>query len=44
MKSTIRHIVAIDKRDDKIFPTVGNLIKFTSEVAGKFSNKDYGNI
>lgn len=34
LKSLLRHICSIDKRDDTIFPTSGNLVQFTSELAG----------
>lgn len=34
LKSALRHICCIDKRDSLIFPTTGNLIQFSTEVAG----------
>ncbi|XP_043284944.1 sorting and assembly machinery component 50 homolog [Venturia canescens] len=34
LKSALRYICSIDKRNEKIFPTVGSLIKLTAEVAG----------
>ncbi|CAB3233431.1 unnamed protein product [Arctia plantaginis] len=34
MKSILRHIVAVDHRDEPIFPTRGTWVQFTSEVAG----------
>lgn len=34
MKSVIRHIVEVDHRDDKVFPSRGTYIQTTSEVAG----------
>ncbi|GBP57358.1 Sorting and assembly machinery component 50 homolog [Eumeta japonica] len=34
MKSGIRHVVAVDHRDDPIFPSRGTFVQFTSEVAG----------
>lgn len=34
MKSILRHIVEVDRRDEPIFPTRGTWLQFTSEVAG----------
>ncbi|KOC60825.1 Sorting and assembly machinery component 50 like protein, partial [Habropoda laboriosa] len=34
LKSALRHICSIDKRDSLIFPTMGSLIQFSTEVAG----------
>lgn len=34
LKSALRHILSIDKRDETIFPTSGSLVKFTTELAG----------
>ncbi|KAF3425388.1 hypothetical protein E2986_02576 [Frieseomelitta varia] len=34
LKSALRHICSIDKRDSLIFPTTGSLIQFSTEVAG----------
>lgn len=34
LKSALRHICSIDKRDSSIFPTMGNFVQFSSEVAG----------
>lgn len=34
LKSALRHICSIDKRDDKVFPTSGSLVQFTTELAG----------
>ncbi|XP_031841540.1 sorting and assembly machinery component 50 homolog B isoform X2 [Nomia melanderi] len=34
LKSAFRHICSIDKRDSSIFPTIGSLVQFSSEVAG----------
>lgn len=38
LKSALRHICSIDKRDGVIFPTSGSLIQFTTEVAGLGGN------
>ncbi|CAK9831700.1 Sorting and assembly machinery component 50 homolog [Anthophora retusa] len=38
LKSALRHICAIDKRDSLIFPTMGSLIQFSTEVAGLGGN------
>ncbi|XP_012170427.1 sorting and assembly machinery component 50 homolog isoform X3 [Bombus terrestris] len=34
LKSALRHICSIDKRDSLIFPTMGSLVQFSTEVAG----------
>ncbi|XP_029038925.1 sorting and assembly machinery component 50 homolog B [Osmia bicornis bicornis] len=34
LKSALRHICSIDKRDSLIFPTSGSLVQFSTEVAG----------
>ncbi|XP_076754612.1 sorting and assembly machinery component 50 homolog A [Xylocopa sonorina] len=34
LKSALRHICSIDKRDSLIFPTMGSLIQFSTEIAG----------
>ncbi|XP_046838189.1 sorting and assembly machinery component 50 homolog B isoform X2 [Vespa crabro] len=34
LKSGLKHICSLDKRDAKLFPTRGSLIQFSSEVAG----------
>lgn len=34
LKSALRHICLLDKRDSTLFPTRGNLTQFTSEIAG----------
>ncbi|XP_034935710.1 sorting and assembly machinery component 50 homolog [Chelonus insularis] len=34
LKSALRHICSIDKRDDTIFPTGGSHVQFTTELAG----------
>lgn len=34
MKSAIRHIITLDGRDDRILPTIGNLLQFTTELSG----------
>ncbi|KAK1128043.1 hypothetical protein K0M31_003534 [Melipona bicolor] len=34
LKSALRHICSIDKRDSLIFPTTGSLVQFSTEVAG----------
>lgn len=34
MKSALKHILSIDLRDEKIFPTCGSLFQLTSELAG----------
>ncbi|XP_057318533.1 sorting and assembly machinery component 50 homolog [Microplitis mediator] len=34
LKSALRHICSIDKRDDTIFPTGGSHVSFTTELAG----------
>ncbi|XP_015432212.1 PREDICTED: sorting and assembly machinery component 50 homolog A [Dufourea novaeangliae] len=34
LKSALRYIYTIDKRDSTIFPTVGSLVQFSTEVAG----------
>ncbi|XP_011305816.1 sorting and assembly machinery component 50 homolog isoform X2 [Fopius arisanus] len=34
LKSALRHICSIDKRDDKVFPSSGSLVQFTTELAG----------
>lgn len=38
LKSALRHICSVDKRDGVIFPTTGSLIQFTTEVAGLGGN------
>ncbi|XP_015510804.2 sorting and assembly machinery component 50 homolog B isoform X1 [Neodiprion lecontei] len=38
LKSALRYIGCIDKRDSLIFPTTGSLIQFTTEVAGLGGN------
>ncbi|XP_015586896.1 sorting and assembly machinery component 50 homolog isoform X2 [Cephus cinctus] len=38
LKSALRHICSIDKRDGIIFPTVGSLVRITTEVAGLGGN------
>ncbi|XP_046742356.1 sorting and assembly machinery component 50 homolog isoform X2 [Diprion similis] len=38
LKSALRYIGCIDKRDGLIFPTTGSLIQFTTEVAGLGGN------
>lgn len=34
LKSALRHICSLDKRDARLFPTRGNFIQFSSEIAG----------
>ncbi|XP_077284274.1 sorting and assembly machinery component 50 homolog B [Arctopsyche grandis] len=34
MKSAVRHIITLDGRDDRILPTIGNLLQFTTELSG----------
>lgn len=34
LKSALRYICSIDKRNSLIFPTMGNLVQFSTEVAG----------
>ncbi|KAJ3652126.1 hypothetical protein Zmor_018119 [Zophobas morio] len=34
LKSSLRHIISIDLRDDLIFPSAGSLLQITSEAAG----------
>jgi outer membrane protein insertion porin family len=34
LKSSLKHIISIDLRDDVIFPTLGSLLQLTSEAAG----------
>lgn len=34
MKSAVRHILSVDRRDDRILPTTGSFLKFTSELSG----------
>ncbi|KAJ8982214.1 hypothetical protein NQ317_013516 [Molorchus minor] len=34
LKSSLRHVLSVDLRDDVIFPTSGSLFQLTSEVAG----------
>ncbi|XP_072379227.1 sorting and assembly machinery component 50 homolog isoform X2 [Diabrotica undecimpunctata] len=34
LKSSLRHILSLDLRDDLIFPSSGSLLQLTSEVAG----------
>lgn len=34
LKSALRHICSIDKRDSPIFPTAGSFVQFTTEIAG----------
>lgn len=38
LKSAVRHICTMDRRDDIFFPTRGTLMQFTSEVAGLGGN------
>lgn len=38
LKSAMRHILSIDKRDATLFPSKGSLIEITSEVAGLGGN------
>ncbi|XP_078050296.1 sorting and assembly machinery component 50 homolog B isoform X2 [Augochlora pura] len=38
LKSALRHICSIDKRDSTIFPTMGSLVQFSTEVAGLGGN------
>ncbi|XP_076617996.1 sorting and assembly machinery component 50 homolog B [Colletes latitarsis] len=38
LKSALRHICSIDKRDSLIFPTMGSLIQFSTEIAGLGGN------
>lgn len=38
LKSALRHICSIDKRDDTIFPTSGSFMQFTTEIAGLGGN------
>lgn len=38
LKSSVRHIFAIDKRDATLFPTKGSLIELTTEFAGLGGN------
>lgn len=38
LKSALRHICSIDKRDSVIFPTAGSLVQFSTEVAGLGGN------
>lgn len=38
LKSAIRHIFSVDKRDATLFPSRGSLIELTSEVAGLGGN------
>ncbi|XP_012263969.2 sorting and assembly machinery component 50 homolog [Athalia rosae] len=38
LKSALRHICSMDRRDNAIFPTVGSLVQFTTEVAGLGGN------
>ncbi|XP_060533139.1 sorting and assembly machinery component 50 homolog [Cylas formicarius] len=34
MKSSLKHILGVDLRDDLIFPSAGSLVQLTSELAG----------
>jgi outer membrane protein insertion porin family len=34
LKSSIRHILTVDRRDDAVFPTEGSLLRVTQEYAG----------
>ncbi|KRT78801.1 hypothetical protein AMK59_6551, partial [Oryctes borbonicus] len=34
LKSALQHILTIDRRDDKIFPSCGSLFEYTVELAG----------
>lgn len=34
LKSALRYICSIDKRDSLIFPTTGSLVQFSTELAG----------
>ncbi|XP_014206956.1 sorting and assembly machinery component 50 homolog isoform X2 [Copidosoma floridanum] len=38
LKSSLRHICTVDKRDEKIFPSYGTLVQCTTEVAGLGGN------
>ena len=38
LKSAVRHIFSIDKRNGTIFPSKGSLIELTSEIAGLGGN------
>ena len=38
LKSSLRHICKVDKRDEKIFPSSGTLIQCTTELAGLGGN------
>lgn len=38
LKSSLRHICRLDKRDEKIFPSTGTLMQCTTEVAGLGGN------
>jgi len=38
LKSAIKHILTVDRRDDKIFPTEGTLFKLSQEFAGLGGN------
>ncbi|KAF2904629.1 hypothetical protein ILUMI_01545 [Ignelater luminosus] len=38
LKSSLKHILSIDLRDDVIFPTCGSLLQITSEFAGAGGN------
>jgi len=41
LKSAIRHILTVDKRDSSIFPTEGALIRLNQELAGLGGNIGY---
>lgn len=38
LKSSLRHILKLDKRDDKIFPSSGIMMQCTTELAGLGGN------
>ena len=38
LKSALRHILCVDRRDDKIFPKEGTLFKLNQEFAGLGGN------
>lgn len=38
LKSAIRHIITVDRRDGTIFPTNGTLVQCTTEIAGLGGN------
>ncbi|OXU26423.1 hypothetical protein TSAR_013800, partial [Trichomalopsis sarcophagae] len=38
LKSSLRHICKVDKRDEKIFPSSGTLVQCTTEIAGLGGN------